>query len=250
MLVEPPGPELHHRPQARRVAPAFASVPAAHPLGSLGVVVAAPRAVVAPGIAAAFGAALLVAGRIPGSVLTAALLAIAARTAASAASADPPAAAGALARQARAVPAWVGIVVAAAIRAGSADLADIRGAHAVAGAGLAHGDPLMVASAWAGLASGVAAILLPAAPEGWGLVTRPPFRRLEILGVLAQALVVVAFFAGGQVDGWADLAGWAGGAAAVAVGVGAGRALAGRTGVAASALAALAVGLALAGERP
>ncbi|MBI4730482.1 MAG: hypothetical protein HY775_13435 [Acidobacteria bacterium] len=223
----------------------------------------ARRVAVASGAGALGGAALLFAGRLGGSAAAALLLACGARAAASAGRAGPGSVAEALAahsllRQALFAPAWVLVVVAGLARAGSADLADVRGANAVAGLAVVRGSALAVAGAWLALAAGVLALAGPGfgrpasgGPRGRrGIVrTDPVAVRLEAGALVAQGALLVTLFSGPQVTRAGDLVPWVLAGGMLAGAVLAGAALAGRrrAPLAAGALAAAALALVIAG---
>lgn len=147
-------------------------------------------------------------------------LALAARAAPLTISAESSSsAAEALSRQLALVPAWIGALVVAAVRAGSHEMADLRGINAVAGLGVIRGGVLMVAAAWLALAAGAVALVWPAvgARAGAGLlVAESPFRRLEAIAVALQAGLLVTFFLGPQVNGFGDVVPWVAGMGAAA----------------------------------
>lgn len=209
-----------------------------------------PRVAIASGLAAAAGATFLILGRVDGSVLLAAALAVGVRAGALAASPEP-AASGALARQVAVAPVWAALAVVAGLRAGSIDLEGVRGAHAVAGIGLLNGEPLMVAAMWATGLAGVVALLAPS-DRGALLLAGSPAGRLEALGLGVQALLLVAILAGPQVVSATDVIPWVVVGAVLAAGVAAGRSLRRdpRLGALSVGLAVFAVVLAIAGEAP
>lgn len=169
------------------------------------------------GLAAASGAAavgmsgLLITQRFEGSAPAALLLAWGATAAAHACSIhdeDPPVRADAslrLQRHGAFAPAAIFALAAGCIRAGSASLADIAGAHAVAGLSLIRGPFLTVAGMW--LAVIGAAIAVGGATE-----TVPGERyagaRIRMLSTVALSLVFAALFAGPQVRGAMDVVVW------------------------------------------
>ena len=115
-------------------------------------------------------------------------------------------------------PAWVLAVAAAVARAGSTDLDGLRGAHAVAGPALAYGPVITVAGSWLAFGGVILALItwnqLGAETAGVtpGRVGAPSrVRRLEALGVLAEAALVVSLFLGPQVVEGPDAAWWGGG---------------------------------------
>jgi len=209
-----------------------------------------PRVALASGLAAAAGAIIVILGRLDGSVLLVAALAVGCRAAALAASSEPFAAAS-LARQVAVAPVWAGLAVVAAMRAGTVMVDGVRGAHAVAGVGLLRGDPLTVAALWTAGVAALLALLAPSLRERV-LVTGAPANRLEAVAIAVQVSVIVALLAGPQVTGVADLIPWA--LAVVAIGsvVVVGRRIASieRAGSVAVVLAGIAVVLALVGEAP
>lgn len=174
-----------------------------------------PRAVVrarvgfASGVAAAAIAALMLSGRQPGAVTTVIALCVVARAAAVVSSVRPSAAR-ALARITATVPVWVALAVVGLLRAGSPDLADIRGAHAIFGLGVARGSPAMVAAVI--LASAAAAL---AVGISWTRLEDPP-QRLAILGALLDVWLVVTIAAGPQVTRAQDAVAWTAGAVVAA----------------------------------
>ena len=184
------------------------------------------RLAFATGAAGLVGSALLLAGRFEGSVVVALLFVGAARVAtpASLADAGPGVALGAtraLLQQAWFAPAWVLIVAVGVLRAGSPALSDARGANAVAGLAVTHGDPLAVAGAWLAVAAGVVAIATRTsvgsdAGTNARDVAPPTLQRLAIGGVLAQSALVVTLFAGPQVAEASDAISWAVGIGALA----------------------------------
>lgn len=181
------------------------------------------RVAFASGAAGLAGAALLLSGRFDGSVVAVLLLLWAARTAPAAALSDagPLSAQWAtreLARHLWLAPTWALVVATAAVRAGSADLADLRGAHAVAGLALARGEPLTVIGQWLALTAGVAAAagfarvqFETGAPAGAvGRVATPaPLGRLGLAAVAGQVILLTALFAGPEVNGPPELFWWA-----------------------------------------
>lgn len=203
-----------------------------------------PRASVASGVAGAAGAALLLSGRLDGSVIVAVVLLIAARAAAAASCDEPAAAQHSFARQAAFVPAWIGVASVGMLRAGSLGLADVRGANAVAGLAIARGEPATVAAVWFALLAGAVAL------GGSGmLVTTGSARILEALAILGQAVLLIELFAGPQLNGARDLLPWTVGAvgAALVVRFVPERARSAWTPRAAGALAVVAVGLVVVG---
>lgn len=199
----------------------------------------------ASGAAGAAGAGLLLTGRLEGSALVVLALLLCARAASVAVSAEPAAVWG-LSMQMRLVPAWIGVLAVGLIRAGSVQLADVRGANAVAGPAVARGSVIAVAAAWVAL---VAVTIVIAAP-GWR-ADAGAARRLEIVAIAGQVLLVVTLFAGPQVRGWTDGIPWAGASliASVAVWRGSRFVAAEWAPRVATVLAALGFGLALAGGR-
>jgi hypothetical protein len=188
------------------------------------------RVAFATGVAGLAGATLVLSGRIDASVAVAVLFVFAARAAAVASllGGGPVLADRAersLVQQARLAPAWALIAVAAAVRAGSASLADVRGANAVAGLAVARGSVATVVAAWLALVGGVVAVssftslgVRTASTDGIGVIEPPVvLRRLEAGGVLAQAALVVTLFIGPQVASAADAAWWIAGIAAIAI---------------------------------
>lgn len=182
----------------------------------------AARVSFAAGAAAVAGAASLLAGGVGGSAIAATLLACAARAASSGArlGAGPVTsalAARSLERQSLFAPAWAFALAAGIARAGSADLADIRGANAVAGLALAHGRPAAVAGAWLALAAGALALAGPgfgpvrtAGSRGRSGIVRsePLLGRLEMLALAAQGALLATLFAGPQATRGLDAVVW------------------------------------------
>lgn len=178
------------------------------------------RLAVASGASAAGAAALLMAHRFDGTVPAVLMMVLVVR-AAGPASALPSGeiarqcAADALARQARFVPAWVLLAAAGSVRAGSTVLTDVSGAHGVAGIALARGPLPGVAGMW--LAALAAAVAIGGSFTG-DVVTggsRPAVvrgpriaRRLEWLGVAAQAGFAAAMIAGPQIRVATDAIPW------------------------------------------
>ncbi len=166
-----------------------------------------PRAVVrariafASGVAGSAVATLMLAGRAPGAVTTALALVVAAQAAATISSARPEAAR-AFGRLTSSVPAWVGIVLVAATRAGSGDLADIRGAHAVLGIALTHGSAMMVAACVLAAAAGTMVLAWT-----WTPLEQQPMRLAVLAGVL-QVGLLVTLFSGPQVRTATDAVPW------------------------------------------
>jgi len=210
-----------------------------------------PLVSLASGAAAAAGAALLLVGRIEGSILVAVALAVVARTAALTASPAEPAAVRSRARQGAVVPVWIGIVVVAAVRAGSPTLADVRGANAVAGLAIARGDVLMVVAVWCAVAAGVLAIASPM-PRARIAAATFPWSRLELVALGLQALALASLFAAPTVRSAGDVVWWVASTVVVLIAVGVAGRLA-RWDVAtpiATVIALAGVVLALAGGRP
>jgi hypothetical protein len=208
------------------------------------------RAALASGAAGAVGCILLLTGRYPGTLATALLLALATRAAATAgAVAFDRDAARDLGVQGAFVPVWALAASAAAVRAGSAFMADVRGAHAVAGLAIVRGPATAVVGAWACTAALTAAIAAAGTPSDGGT---PVLERLSRLAVALQAALVASFFAGPQVRRAGDAVPWVATIALVALGARLlGRERAARTGVAwaAAGLAAAGLALTLAGGR-
>lgn len=181
------------------------------------------RIAFATGVAGAVGAALLLSGRFEGSVVLALLLTFSIRTASLAALVDagPILAAGAvrgLRGRVWLAPVWALSVAAAAARAGSPELDGLRGANAVAGPALVYGPAMTVAGSWLAFGAAILALItwmeLGAETGGVasGRVEAPAFvRRLEAIGVLAEAVLVVSLFLGPQVVDGPDAAWWGGG---------------------------------------
>ncbi len=112
-------------------------------------------------------------------------------------------------------PVWTLAIAGAAVRAGSTALADVRGANAVAGLSLARGPGLTVAGVW-----------LLFAATALTLATRPVpdrslpelVKRLDALGVLAEAVLAVTLFLGPQISAPADAVWWVLGVGALGAG--------------------------------
>jgi hypothetical protein len=231
----------------------------------LAPVSARPRIAHAAGVAGCVAAILLETGLLDGTVVVALLAAWAARVAPAAALADAGPvlaadAASSLARQALLAPTWALVAVAGALRAGSVDLADVRGAHAVAGLALVHGPSATVAGMWLVAGAGALAVASwsrlgaeTAAPPGSaGRIEPPaPLRRLEALGAALQAGLVATLVAGPQVRGAGDALPWAVSVGALLASARAGRGrLAARGAVASLGLAAVGCALVIAGGPP
>jgi hypothetical protein len=181
------------------------------------------RVAFATGVAGAVGAALLLSGRFEGSVVLALLLAFSIRTASLAALVDagPILAAGALRGLRERVwlmPAWALSAAAAVARAGSPELEGLRGANAVAGPALAYGPLITVAGSWLAFGAAILALItwveLGAETAGTApgrVEAPPPVRRLEVIGVLAEAALIVSLFLGPQMVDGRDAAWWVGG---------------------------------------
>lgn len=171
------------------------------------------RVVFAAGAAGAVGAGLLLSGRYDGSVVLAAFLVFSIRSAAAASSEDD----GAVRLSARALlaPIWALAIAGAAIRAGSTELVDVRGANAVAGLALAHGPAATVAGAW--LLFAATALAVAAGPSA-ALAMPEQTKRLEGLGVLAEAVLAVTLFLGPQIATGTDAVWWVAGIAALVAG--------------------------------
>jgi len=172
------------------------------------------RVAFASGVAGLAGATLTLSGRFDAGVGLVLLFALAAQAGSSGASIDavPWRAGGAsraLGRQARLAPAWAVVVAVGALRAGSASIADVRGANAVAGLALARGPAATVAGVWLAIAAGAVAIVGSIGPaaerDAAGPVT---LRRLEAAGVFALAAILVTLFAGPQIRGATDAVAW------------------------------------------
>lgn len=181
------------------------------------------RVAFATGVAGAVGAALLLSGRFEGSVVLALLLAYSIRTASLAALVDagPILAAGAL-KGLRGrlwlAPVWALSAAAAVARAGSPELEGLRGANAVAGPALAYGPLITVAGSWLAFGAAILALITwvelgaeTAGPAPGRVEAPSPARRLDGIGVLAEAALVVSLFAGPQVVDTVDAAWWIGG---------------------------------------
>ena len=187
------------------------------------------RVAFATGAAGAVGAALLLSGRFEGSVVLALLLAFSIRTAslASLVDAGPILAAGALRglrARARLAPVWALAAAAAVARAGSPELGGLRGANAVAGPALVYGPVITVAGSWLAFVAAILALItwveLGAETAGTApgrVEPPPPVKRLDGIGVLAEAALVVSLFLGPQVVDGIDAAWWVGGMIPLAV---------------------------------
>lgn len=206
----------------------------------------AVRTAYASASAGAGAFALLLAGRFSGTLATLLILALATRVAGAVASGEDD---DSFRLQAYVTPAWALAIGAAAFRAGSAALADVRGANAVAGLAVARGPLLTVIGCGACVAGLICAIAVTA-PAKRSLVTAAP--RLALLGTAAQVALAVAAFAGPSIAEPVDAAAWAGGVLGVAVIAGAVRnALATKITVPGANLLALAgLVLVVAGGRP
>lgn len=206
MPVEPPRAQLHDRLQERGLS---LRIPG-RSLGSLSLVIDA-RVALASGVAGATAAVLALAGSLDVSIVLALVFVLVARAAPLAAATDPPAVAAALGRLARVVPVWAAVTAVAAVRAGSVLLADVRGANAVGGLGVARGDVLLVGACWLAFAAGIAAIVFPSAraTASFGLtVSAGAASRIELFALALQAWLLVTFFAGPQVRSIHDAGPW------------------------------------------
>ncbi|MFN2613488.1 MAG: hypothetical protein ABR552_01545 [Actinomycetota bacterium] len=212
-----------------------------------------PRAAASLGVASLVGATSLLVGSMDGSVVLVLVLVLAARAGALAASPQEPRAQLALARQSALVPAWAGVAIAAMVRAGSAQIPDLRGANAVAGLAIARGPVLLVVAAWAGVVAALLALIGSEVGASFGGLTAATGSAgvLEVLALVAQAAFVITLFAGPQIRGLSDIGPWIVGAAAVAEALWFGRRFGARAWVprAATAFAVVAVACALAGGR-
>jgi len=179
------------------------------------------RVAFASGASGAVGAALLLTGRIDGSVVLAFFLAFAVRVGASAALSDAgpilaAVASKSLIRRAFLAPAWGFALAAAVVRAGSVDLTDVRGANAVAGLALVRGPTLTVVGSWLAFAAAAVATLAwqrvgaeTAGSGSVGVIEAPmSLRRLEAAGVAAEVALLVSLFAGPQIDSASDAVWW------------------------------------------
>ena len=174
-----------------------------------------PRVALASGSAAAVGAALMVLGRVDGSLVVAVILAVAARAAALAASPEARAVR-ALGILVRTLPAWVALAVIVTLRAGSPVLADAWGANAVAGLGIARGEVATVVGLWLGALGVAVAIAAPTAGAGpLPLASWDPWRRLETFALAVQVPLLAGVVAGPQVTSALDLVPWLAGTVAV-----------------------------------
>ena len=187
------------------------------------------RVAFASGAAGVVGATLLISGRYEGSIVLALLLAVSIRTAALGVLVGAgPILAGGAARALRArawlAPAWAIALAAVVARTGSTALADVRGGNAVIGPALFNGPALTVAGTWlAFAAAGIALIArtpigaeTAAGQAAAGRVVPPAaVTRLEAIGVLAEAALIVSLFIGPQVVDGVDAAWWAGGIVAL-----------------------------------
>lgn len=212
----------------------------------------------ATGVAGLAGATLLFTGRFDGSVVLALLFIGAARAAVPASLVDAASVVSAvatrtLAQQISFAPAWALIVAAGAVRAGSPALADARGANAVAGLAITHGNVVAVVGAWSAIAAGIVAIAsrTPLEEETASGVVPPTLQRLEIGAVLGQAALLVTLFAGPQVTAGVDAVPWLVGIVVVAsVAWVARRTRIPNAALAAFALAAVGLGASIAGGAP
>jgi hypothetical protein len=180
------------------------------------------RVAFASGVGGLIGAALLVSGRFDGNVALALLFVGAARAARAATLVDagPVVASGAhrsLARQIAFAPAWVLVVAAGVVRAGSAALSDARGANAVAGLAIARGETVTVIGVWLAVAAGIVALAsrspigaetASSAGASGRVVVPSSLERLEIGAVIAQAALLVTLFAGPQITVGSDGVSW------------------------------------------
>lgn len=171
------------------------------------------RACLIVSAAAATGAILGLLGRIELSVPAAILLLLLSRAAAFAATTEPPAArfGGSVAAT---IPAWILVASTAVLRANAPGLNEVRGANAVAGLALTHGEPVVVAACWLALLAGIVALAgsMPARRPSAGA---PPAMQAELLSAAGLVLFLVCLFAGPQVVGVADLLPWVVGSLAV-----------------------------------
>ena len=165
----------------------------------------------ASGVAGLAGAVAVLTGRTDANVGLLLILALAPIAGAAGVALDGRATGGAaLLRQIRLAPAWALVAGAAAIRAGSASFADVRGANAVAGIPLARGPAVSVAGAWLALIGGVVALAGIAARSDRDDGRAPLLRLLEAGGVIALGVFLAGMFAGPQVRGATDAIWWIG----------------------------------------
>lgn len=187
------------------------------------------RVAFASGAGAAVGSLLLLSGRYEGSVVLLVLAVVAVRTAGlgTLVGGGPILAAdGVRALRGRALlaPSWALAAAAAVARAGSTAVVDVRGVNAVVGPGLFYGPALTVAGTWLACAAAVLAIV--ARPQigvetggGAGIAGRvvmpAAVGRLDVLGVIAEAALVVSLFLGPQIVDAPDATWWVAGIAVV-----------------------------------
>ena len=174
------------------------------------------RVAFASGVAGLAGAALLLSGRFDGSIVAALLFVFAARVAVPASVADVrSSASSALSRHASFAPAWALIAAAGIVRAGSASIADARGANAIAGLAVARGSVLTVAGVWFAVAAGLVVIASRSSIRGESTEDPVSLQRLEIGAVIAQAALLVTLFAGPHVTEALDAVSWVAGIGAL-----------------------------------
>lgn len=104
-------------------------------------------------------------------------------------------------------PVWAGVVIAGAWRAGSSDLGDIQGAHAVLGIGIGHGRALVVASMWFAVIAGVVVAGLPRPRAVQMLFLAQPVWPARAAW-LAQGVLLTAVVAGPSVRSVGDVVPW------------------------------------------
>lgn len=171
-----------------------------------------PRLAAASGAAALGVAALLLSQRFSGTFAAVVLLAAGVAAAAEAVALASPtesvrlAATRSLATQIRFAPALTAAVLAACVRSGSAVVADVAGAHAVAGVGLVRGPIATVV----GMCLAFGAATIAAAGMIAGGDTQEPYaaRRLRAIAGALLVVVVAALFAGPQISQVSDVIPW------------------------------------------
>lgn len=168
------------------------------------LVVSSTRIAGAVGGAALAGAGLLLSGRANGSIVTVLVLIASARAAATVL--EPVLGPRTLSAHVALVPAWVGLVVVGAARAGSPLLEDVRGANAVAGLAVGHGSAAMVAAVWLALVAAVGATAASVRRTSLGSAGA----RLDVVAVALQIVLVVTLFAGPHVRTLGDVTVWTG----------------------------------------
>lgn len=122
-----------------------------------------------------------------------------------------------LRRRAWLSPVWAIAIAVAVVRSGSSELLDVRGAHAVAGLALARGPAITVAGTWLAFIGTLLALVAwsplgtetAGSPAARGRVEAPvPTRRLEAIGIVAEAALVVTLFMGPQIVEGTDAVWW------------------------------------------